>query len=76
MGTIRVSNHYSDNPRHSNILLDDINEMITIRSKSFDTVVTFDVFDYDQYYQLNENGRVGAMTGNLLKELINVSNKI
>uniref|UniRef100_A0A6M3J090 Uncharacterized protein n=1 Tax=viral metagenome TaxID=1070528 RepID=A0A6M3J090_9ZZZZ len=67
MGTLRESNQLLDNPRHSDVLLDDINETITIVNQ----YKTFDVFDYDQYDQLAESGRRGARAGRKLKNAQN-----
>jgi len=64
MGTLRKSIRMFDTPRKSDILLDDINETITIVNQ----YKTFDVFDYDQYDQLAESGRRGARAGRKLRK--------
>ena len=64
MGTLRESIRMFDTPRKSDILLDDINETITIVNQDR----TFDVFDYDQHDQFAESGRRGARAGRKLKK--------
>lgn len=67
MGIIRESSCYNDNPRHSNILFDNIDETITIISKAFDDVTTIDVFDYDQYEEFLKSGLMGTRIGKKLR---------
>jgi len=107
MGIIRESNQTLDNPRHSDILIDDISETITIMARKNNRIMAINVFDYDQYEmcqaairnavivwinkakgklksemadifsydeydQLAENGRRGARAGRRLKNETNV----
>jgi len=64
---------FDDLPGTADILLDDIHEKILI--KKFDAsgrLYDIDIFSYDEYDQLAENGRRSARAGRRLKNETNV----